>query len=84
MNNKTYLELNISSYCPNQLSSTDILTWHTTNEPINQKFKNIGINKNHIRTEERKWRMVNECIEKGVQYTGKKFKHTGITYLVKD
>ena len=27
--------------------------------------------------------MVNECIEKGVQYTGKKSKHDGRPYLLK-
>ena len=70
INNKIAPDLNIFSYYLKHLSSLDISTWHTTCGNNNQTIK-IRINKHYRRTVERTWKMVNYCLEKGVQYTGK-------------
>ena len=69
MNNNITLDMNIYSYDLNHLSYPDISTYHIAGGPITQTTKHIGLNKYHRGTVERTSKMVNECIEKGVQYT---------------
>ena len=84
MNNNIYLNLNISSYYINQLASPYISTWHTAGGPITQKTKHLDLNKHHIRTVEITWKMVNDCKEKGAQYTGGEYSiHVGGPYVLK-
>ena len=71
MNNNTALDLNISSYYIDQLSSPDISTWHNAGRLVTHIIKHLGRNKHHRKTVGTTWKMVNECIEKGIQYTEK-------------
>ena len=50
MNNNIYLDLNITSYYLNHLSSPYISTCHPTVATINQTIKTIVLNKHHRRT----------------------------------
>ena len=71
VNNNTTLNLNIASYFLNILASPYVLTWFTTVGPITKTIKNIGLNKHHLNTVERTWKMVNRCKEMELQYIGK-------------
>ena len=70
VNKKTILNLNIASYFLNILASPDVSTWSTTGGPINKTIKHLGLTRNHRKTVERTWHMVNKCIEMEQYYTG--------------
>ena len=47
MNKNTTLNLNVASDFLNILTSSDVLTWFTTGEPITKRIKHLGLTKNH-------------------------------------
>ena len=84
-NNNTTMNLNVASYFLNILASPDVSTWFTTGGPIKKTIKHLGLTKNHQKTVERTWHMVNMCTEMEQEYTGKNSKrHFGQPYLLKN
>ena len=71
VNKNTLLNLNIASYFLNILDSPDVLTWFTTDGPINKTIKHLGLTRHHRKTVERTWHMVNKCKEMEQEYTWK-------------
>ena len=81
-NNNITMNLNVASYSLNILASPDVSTWFTTGRPITKTIKHLGLTKNHRKTVERTWHMVNMCTEMELQYTGKNItKHFSQPYL---
>ena len=83
MNNNTLLNLDIASYFLNILASSDISTWFTTGGTINKTIKHLGLTKNHQKTVEIMWHMVNICKEMEQEYTVNDCtRHLGQPYLL--
>ena len=70
VNKNTWLNLNIAYYFLNILASSDVSTWSNTGGSINKTIKHLGLTRNHQKTVERTWHMVNKCKEMEQQYTG--------------
>ena len=70
VNENTFLNLNITSYFLNILASPYILTWYTTDRPINKTIKHLGLTRHHQKIVERTWHMINKCKETEQEYTG--------------
>ena len=80
---KTLLNLNIASYFINILASPDVSTWLTTGGPINKTIKHLGLTRNHGKTVEKTWHMVNKCKEMEQDYTRNNCtRHLGQPYLL--
>ena len=71
MNKNTFLNLNIASYFLNILASPDVSTCFTIGGPIKKTIKQLGLTKNHPKTVEITWHMVNRCKEMDQEHTGK-------------
>ena len=84
VNKNKILNLNIASYYLNVLVSPDASTWSTTGGPINKTIKLLGLSRNHRKTVERTWHMVNKCKEMEQQHTGNNnvTRHLNPPYLV--